>query len=153
DRDGDGIGDVCDNCAAASNANQSDLDHDGVGDVCDDCPSIANGNQADADADGIGDVCDNCPHAAHADQKGSNGDGSGDACQPVVSIGAIVSTGSTLEANVIARDPQGEPLSGSVDFFTDAFDVTLPDALEAQTCDGGYLPQGVRGRGIGYTNA
>ena len=35
DEDGDGIGDVCDNCPALSNYFQADGDKDGIGDECD----------------------------------------------------------------------------------------------------------------------
>jgi hypothetical protein len=38
DRDADGIGDSCDNCAFASNPDQRDFDGSGGGDVCDPCP-------------------------------------------------------------------------------------------------------------------
>ncbi len=87
DKDGDGIGDLQDNCPRVSNANQSDRDSDGVGDVCDNCPDQPNGplrgtcinrggttpcsrnsacgpdglcsmNQEDSDYDGLGDACD-----------------------------------------------------------------------------------------------
>ena len=42
DSDGDGIGDVCDNCIFMFNPGQIDMDFDGEGDVCD----------ADLDGDG-----------------------------------------------------------------------------------------------------
>lgn len=39
DADGDGVGDVADNCPAAANANQADTDGDGLGNVCDPTPT------------------------------------------------------------------------------------------------------------------
>ncbi len=61
DADGDGIGDVCDDC--------TDTDGDGFGNpgfvanTCpdDNCPEVYNPDQADMDDDGIGDACDNNP--------------------------------------------------------------------------------------------
>ena len=41
--------------------NQEDADGDGAGDVCDNCPSACNSQQLDADTDGLGDVCDTDP--------------------------------------------------------------------------------------------
>jgi cysteine-rich repeat protein len=77
DIDGDGRGDVCDNCPAVSNASQVDSDDDGAGDACDPLPSTTptrpcdgsfdflNG-YADTDADGWGDPCDCEPLLAAA---------------------------------------------------------------------------------------
>ena len=41
-----------------SNFDQSDVDGDGVGDVCDNCPTTYNPAQVDTDGNGIGDLCE-----------------------------------------------------------------------------------------------
>ncbi len=106
DSDEDGVGDVCDNCLNASNADQLDTDADGMGDACDsdddndevldtfdNCPLVANPDQFDADSDAAGDACDtdddgddvddvfdNCPLIANPDQGDIDCDAIGDAC-------------------------------------------------------------------------
>jgi CSLREA domain-containing protein len=66
DFDGDGIGDLDDNCVAVANADQINTDGDRPGDACDNCPSVANSTQEDGDSDSVGDVCDNCMAVANA---------------------------------------------------------------------------------------
>lgn len=56
DRDCVALGD--DNAPKVSNPDQSDFDGDGVGDVVDDCPSVA--SIGDSDEDGLGNECDPC---------------------------------------------------------------------------------------------
>jgi hypothetical protein len=80
DRDGDGVLDVSDNCAAVPNPDQADGDGDGAGDACDVCPALSNPDQLDSDFDGVGDVCDNCRFYKNPLQLDSDGDGRGDGC-------------------------------------------------------------------------
>ena len=86
DTDGDGVGDVFDNCPNAPNpeqdnlnnceANVLDSDGDGVGNVCDICPG--GDDLVNSDSDTWPDDCDNCPNDANQDQLDSDGDGVGD---------------------------------------------------------------------------
>lgn len=113
DNDNDGVIDDFDNCPSYYNPGQEDLDGDGTGDICDQCPDdptndmdnddicgqsdncprIFNPDQTDPDGDGIGDACsadadsdgilnesDNCPLTYNPDQADYDGDGLGDAC-------------------------------------------------------------------------
>jgi hypothetical protein len=80
DADGDGVGNVPDNCRFNANPSQQDGDADGSGDACDNCAAAANADQADSDRDGRGDVCDNCPVTFNPGQADTNGDGGGHAC-------------------------------------------------------------------------
>ena len=71
DGDGDGVGDLLDNCPETANEDQSDIDRDGIGDVCDDdidgdsilndddnCITVYNTSQIDVNGNGVGDICD-----------------------------------------------------------------------------------------------
>ena len=60
DLDGDGIG-AADLCPEVSDPDQADRDGDGVGDACDDCPDFPDSGQDDWDGDGLGDACDEHP--------------------------------------------------------------------------------------------
>jgi hypothetical protein len=105
DRDGDGVGDACDACPATAD-DQHDGDDDGIGDACDACPSVATdelGN-VDRDGDGIGDACDSCPDARDAAQRDGDGDGVGDACDNCRS-----------EANAVQNDRDGDGVGDACD--------------------------------------
>ena len=80
DRDGDGVGDVCDACPLDADPEQRDDDEDAVGDACDVCPGVNDPDQLDDDRDGAGDACDTCPEQANPGNADTDGDGVGDAC-------------------------------------------------------------------------
>lgn len=67
DGDGDGVGDLCDNCPDASNPDQSNIAGAWHGDICD-----------DTDQDGVEDAIDNCISAPNPDQSDICGDDDGD---------------------------------------------------------------------------
>lgn len=154
DADHDGLGDACDNCPGVRSADQADQDGDGAGDACDNCVAILNVDQADGDRDGVGDVCDICPGAKDPNQADANGDGSGDACQPTVNLTIGKVAKGTVHAQVRLHDPQNEPLSGRVTLIADRRGpFAMGDALAAQDCSLGFLPEGADGGGVGYSFA
>jgi len=174
DADQDGVGDICDNCSTVPNSSQGDTDRDGLGDACDsctdsdgdgsgdpgfavnacppdNCQDVPNPGQDDGDRDGLGDLCDNCPADPNQDQSDFNRDGSGDACQPTIVIQDIRQDGGDdLEVVVLAGDPQGDPLAGSLEFWEEPIEVLLPDASATLRCDQGLPLGGAPGRGIGF---
>jgi parallel beta-helix repeat protein len=77
DKDGDGVGDACDNCPDTYNTNQADSDQDFIGDACDNCPDD---KVNDVDEDGLCGKVDNCPFVYNPDQSDMDHDGVGDLC-------------------------------------------------------------------------
>jgi DNA-binding beta-propeller fold protein YncE len=96
----------------------ADGDRDGIADLLDNCAGAANPLQEDADGDGAGDPCDNCAAAPNAGQEDSNQDGSGDACQPILLLSGVQQDGGVaLEVRARVLDPQGDPVSGTLEIF------------------------------------
>ncbi len=128
DRDGDGLGDVCDNCFEDWNDTQLDNDDDGIGNACDN----------DDDNDGIPDGDDNCSQISNFDQTDTNSDGIGDASD--LSRWALVEkTGQTTcydnVGTVIDCTGTGHDGESQIGFappnprFTDHNDGTVTDNL------------------------
>ena len=105
DADEDRWGDACDACPAASDPGQADGDRDGVGDACDVCVSIMNACQADRDGDAAGDECDNCPRLANAGQEDGDGDRLGDACDNCPATANAGQVDADYDATGDACDP------------------------------------------------
>ena len=106
DADGDGIGDLDDNCPSVSNASQTNTDNDALGNACDpdddgdgvsdgpdNCDLVPNASQTNTDNDALGNACDpdddgdgvndgpdNCDLVSNANQADNDHDGSGNAC-------------------------------------------------------------------------
>ncbi|MES2812044.1 MAG: DUF6443 domain-containing protein, partial [Bacteroidota bacterium] len=128
DSDGDGYGDVCDNCPEPNGVAQNqvdlsntdyqlDADGDGVGDLCDNCISSYNPAQTDSDVDaagnpapdGIGDSCDNCLTINNPNQLDTDGDGIGDACEGLdQGQGQLANATTPVQATRIVGDKNYE---------------------------------------------
>jgi len=122
DTDGDGIGDLPDNCKLIANANQLDTDGDGIGNVCD----------TDADNDTIGDKTrnadgvtftatpvanggDNCPLVANLNQANADGDGLGDACDTDADNDTIADKATNLTPILVVNGGDNCPLVANPD--------------------------------------
>jgi len=95
DSDGDGVGNMCDNCPDICNLQQLDADNDAAGDVCDPEPGCGGCGEdpceapciIDFDNDGIPDASDNCPDICNSQQMDADGDGVGDVCDDTPGCG------------------------------------------------------------------
>lgn len=161
DRDGDGVGDVCDNCVAVPNPDQEDHDLDGFGSVCDAdaggrpspsglacaggapcaagiCP-FATG---DADGDGIGDECDVCMYVPDVHQWDADRDGIGNACDvDYDNDGRVTSVDAALFLRAVGAR-EGSPL------YDARFDHDMNgviDQADAEIRNRQGLTQGVSG--------
>jgi len=104
DKEGDGIGDVCDNCPDDYNPDQVNSDTDTLGNDCDNCDLVDNNDQLNSDTDTLGNACDNCDQVNNDDQANSDTDSLGDACDNCPTI-----------ANPLQEDTDLDSLGDSCD--------------------------------------
>lgn len=124
DWDGDGLANGADNCARASNPDQTDTDGDGIGDACD--------QNVDADTDGVDDGVDNCP-TYNPLQTDTDQDGIGDSCDNDIDNDGVTNTGSAnidncpLVINIDQQDTDGDGTGDACQDDTDG-DGALNDS-------------------------
>lgn len=128
DRDGDGKANEADNCPAASNAGQADKDGDGIGDLCD--PNGNDGPTGDPDGDGKPSNADNCAGVANPDQLDTDKDGKGDLCDTDLDGDGVLNEADAFPLDPKeSRDTDGDGLGNNADADDD--NDLLPDAEEA----------------------
>jgi hypothetical protein len=154
DRDGDGVGDRCDDCPDLANGptagpnDQRDTDGDGLGNACDgdddgdrvvdasdNCPLAPNPTQVatDGDSDGIPDACDACPTtpgALHAVRTDCNGDG--DTSDPGEGVGEQCDQDFDRTGDPCDADEDGDGLADATD---NCPDVSNPVHLVPTDCN------------------
>lgn len=132
DADGDGIGDVCDNCPQHYNPDQADADGDGVGNVCDNSLFTANPDQADADQDGFADVDDGCPNDPRKSSPGACGCGVADTDSDGDGVPDCRDNCPTV-ANADQVDSDGDGVGDACDGKTPSAPAASDDAGATQT--------------------
>jgi len=129
DIDGDGVQDVADNCPGTRNRLQEDRDGNGIGDACDEAAEAAPHAAApapplvahvDSDRDGVEDGADNCPRVVNQDQADLDGDGVGDPCDDDVDGDGVLDFG--LLADNCLRVPNPDQRDADADGVGDACD-------------------------------
>ncbi|MBW3664437.1 MAG: tandem-95 repeat protein [Actinobacteria bacterium] len=125
-----------------------DADGDGVGDLDDNCPETANTDQSDADGDGTGDVCDDDSVSSEVVAGGTVSTGGAAEATSADPVGVAVTspvagTITVLEASEAADAPTGYEML-SVRLQIEAPTATVADPLVLTLrLDGTLLPDGL----------
>lgn len=106
----------CRVCPFVDNRVLEDRDGDGVGDLCDNCPDLSNPEQFDGDRDGHGEVCDcdDTDPVIHPGQLDTPGDGVDSNCFPRGCTGGQVEPGSLCDDCFIATAAFGTEMAGKI---------------------------------------
>jgi hypothetical protein len=136
DSDSDGANDDTDNCAQF-NPDQVDIDGDGRGNLCDNCVRDANPDQADTDNDGIGNVCDQLPNNATPSNDGVGvatpgqestivtGNGAATVVLPPGFIGGATPTTVTIAGRTMTPDFRVLTTSGTGGQVISMYDIQI----------------------------
>jgi len=147
DADQDGLEDPRDLCPHLglgldpSQVPQLDADGDGRGNLCDNCPAITNPSQIDSDGDGMGDACDPAPLAPPAGAcdgsfdnlngyADSDGDGWGDPCDCRTLLSSV-HPGALEVCDGVDSDCDGVFLISETDGDFDGWPMCLGDCDDA----------------------
>lgn len=136
DSDNDGANDGVDNCPAF-NPDQVDLDGDGRGNLCDNCVRDANPDQLDTDNDGIGNACDQLPNSATPSNDGAGvatpgqqstittGNGAATVVLPPGFIGGTQPTTVTIAGRTMTPDFRVMTTSGTGGQVISMYDIQI----------------------------
>jgi parallel beta-helix repeat protein len=122
DKDGDGVPDTTDNCPTVANPGQEDADGDGQGNVCDDCTDTDGDSFGDPGFPANTCPTDNCPNDANPGQEDLDGDGVGNVCDNTAndlpaSTGSGLATLHTSAGYFSAAAGVGNPCPDPPDLF------------------------------------
>ncbi|MBN2525608.1 MAG: thrombospondin type 3 repeat-containing protein [Deltaproteobacteria bacterium] len=143
DVDGDGVGDVCDNCIDEWNEEQGDRDSDSVGNVCDACPLDPQigpwvEGMVNSDEDRIIDSCDNCPLVTNPWQLDGDSDGVGNACDLCPWDGSVFTGLGDMDSDGNADICDPCPRDAEVNGMASDYTMKYPDGDSdgyADVCD------------------
>lgn len=143
DVDGDGVINNKDNCTLIKNGDQKNKDGDLLGDACDEKVSVS--NIKDDDSDGLDNQHDNCPdNGSSTDQTDADGDGKGAPCDAndgdTIDEGKGTGAGEICENGTMVGNvctPHVSPPDSDGDGFDDSEDNCPNTADTTNLCKAG----------------